>query len=341
MLAGLIATGCGSEDDSSSSENSSTTAESSEPLVLYSGREEELVGPLYEQFEEETGIELEVRYADSPTLAAQLQEEGDATPADVFYAQDAGAIGAVADQLAPLSDELLDKLPAAYRDADGRWAGVTGRLRTMVFNTDELEESALPTSVMDVTAPAWKGALGIAPTNASFQAFVTALRVTAGEQEARAWLDALKANDVRTYEKNGQIVEAVASGEITAGLVNHYYLYEALASTPDAPIANHAFADGDIGNLVNVSAVGVLDASQRSEDAERLVEFLLTEGQDFIVESEAREYPLVLSADIEGNERYAELPALDDAVGPEFDLSTLGDELDATVKMIQEAGLAT
>jgi iron(III) transport system substrate-binding protein len=130
--ATFVAAGCGSDDDS---KDSGSSAESKKTeLVVYSGREKELVEPLYEQFEEtHDDIDLKVRYADSPAMAAQLQEEGDNSPADVFYSQDAGAIGAVEPLLQQLPAELLDKVAPKYRDSEERWVGVTGRIRTLVY----------------------------------------------------------------------------------------------------------------------------------------------------------------------------------------------------------------
>jgi iron(III) transport system substrate-binding protein len=339
LMTLVFVAGCGTDDTSSSS---SKQAESDAKLVIYSGREKELVEPLYERFEEESGIDVEVRYADSSALAAQLQEEGERSPADVFYAQDAGAIGAIEPLLAQLPAELLDRVPAAFRDVEGRWTGVTGRARTLVYNSDELKESELPTSVLDLTDPKWKGRIGVAPTNASFIAFVTAMRQQLGENATQKFLEGLVENDAGIYEKNGPIVDAVGSGEIDAGLVNHYYLYERLDQNPKLPIANHFFEGGDIGNMVNTSAIGILDSSSNRDAAEQLVEFMLDEGQTFIVEeAPEREYPLSTTTDIEANPRYQELPSLSSIDAPDVDLSSLGDELEQSVKLIRESGLGS
>ncbi len=341
-LAALVAAGCGSDSDDSGSKGSKADSGSKDTLVVYSGREKKLVDPLYKRFEEETGIDLEVRYADSPEMAAQLLEEGENSPADVFYSQDAGAIGAVEELLTDLPAGVADQVPAEYRDDKGRWTGVTGRIRTLVYNTDELEESDLPGSVLDVTDPKWKGKIGVAPTNASFIAFVSALRLAEGDDAARKFLEGLVANDAQIYPKNGAIVDAVAKGEVEIGLVNHYYIYELLANDEDAPVANHFFEDGDVGNLVNVSAIGILKTAKHTQEAEQLVDFMVHDGQDFIVEeAPEREYPLVVSTDIANNPRYRELPPLDATEGPDVDLSDLGAELEATVALIQESGLAS
>ncbi|MBA3470815.1 MAG: extracellular solute-binding protein, partial [Herpetosiphonaceae bacterium] len=194
-------------------------------LVIYSGRSESLVGPLLEMFEKDTGIKAEVRYGDTAELAAQLLEEGDNSPADVFFAQDAGALGALNDRFVTLDTATMGKVEPRFSSENSTWVGVSGRARVLVYNTDALKETDLPASILELTDPKWQGRIGWAPTNASFQAFVTALRISQGDDAAKAWLEGMLANDVQTFEKNGAIVQAVADGEIDAGLVNHYYLF--------------------------------------------------------------------------------------------------------------------
>jgi iron(III) transport system substrate-binding protein len=311
---------------------------SDDPLTVYSGREEELVAPLFEMFTDETGIEVEVRYGDSAELAATIAEEGENSPADVFFAQDPGSLGSVETQLAELPEDIADRVDARYRDAEGRWVGTSGRSRVLVYNTEALTEDEVPDSVFDLTDPKWKGRIGIAPTNASFQAFVTAMRLSEGDDATRQWLVDLKENDPKEYEKNTPIVEAAAAGEIDLGLVNHYYLYLVQEEQPDAPIANHYLAAGDPGALVSVAGAAVLDSSDQSEDAERFVEYLLSdEGQRFYVdEAEETEYPLV-----EGIEPKEGLPPLDDLQGPDVELTAFGEELESTIELLRETGYLT
>ncbi len=333
LLLALALAGCGGDDDSSTE-----TAEATDSLVIYSGRDAELVEDLYAKFEKESGISLEVRYADTPELAATLVEEGANTPADVFYAQDAGAIGSVAnkDLLTTITAESLDDVPERFRDSDGAWTGITGRARTQIYNTDEVQSNELPESVLELTQPEWKGRVAIAPGNSSFQGFVSAMRESVGDEQTEDWLEGLKANNVKTYEGNGDIVAAVADGEVDTGLVNHYYLYELLAEDPDAPAANHFFKKGDPGGFVNVSAAGILKAGKNQANAQRFIEFLLGEGQTyFATEAESKEYPVIASYQTELPDT---LPPLDEVEGPDVPLDTLGDELPETVRMIESVG---
>ena len=313
---------------------------SDEEITVYSGRSRPLVKPVLDDFEKATGITVEVRYGDTAAMAAQLQEEGGRTPADVFLAQDAGALGAVAgeDLLAGLPDEVLDKVPAAYRDEGGQWVGVTGRSRTMVYNVGQVAEDDLPKSVFELTEPEWKGRVGIAPTNGSFQAFITAMRVEHGEQRTQDFLDGHKANDAQIREGNAPIVADVDNGRLAAGLVNHYYVYELATekgTSVDALKAkNYFFPDGDIGALVNVSGVGVLKGADDDPDARAFVDYLLGSQAQTYFAQETYEYPLVA-----GVSSARGLPQLSSLNTPDIDLGDL-DDLQTTVEMIRESGLA-
>lgn len=305
-------------------------------LVIYCGRSEELVGPIIERFEEESGVEVSVRYGDTAELAAQLLEEGNRSPAHVYFAQDAGALGAVAGAglFTELESEILDSVDARFRSPDGLWVGVTGRARAVVYNTDALTEADMPDSILGFTDEKWNGKLGWAPTNGSFQAFVTALRVLEGEDIAREWLEGVKANGARVYEGNNPVVTAVANGEIEAGFVNHYYLLRQESEAgKDLPAANYIYSNGDPGALVNVAGVGVLTSGADNDAAKAFVEFLLaTEAQEYFA-TETWEYPLVQG--ISGPEGAVPLANIQ---SPEIDLSDLSD-LEGTLELLTDVGL--
>jgi iron(III) transport system substrate-binding protein len=301
------------------------------PLVIYSGRAEELVQPLIDRFEEESGIEVEVRYAGSPELAATLLEEGDATDADVFYAQDPASLGSVTGMLEPLDDSVLDLVPAKYSDSDGRWVGTSGRVRVFVHNTGT--DLPLPETIDQVTDPAWTGQIGVAPTNGSFLAFVSSMILERGEEDTLAWLEALAAIDPVIFDGNGPIVDATDAGEIQGGLVNHYYLLRLQAEGGGANTANWYIPDGDVGTLVMPAGVGILSETDRPDAASQFVAFLLSaEAQEYFA-TETFEYPLIEGVVLEG------ATPLEEIDSPDIDLSQLADVLDDATRLVTEAGL--
>lgn len=305
-------------------------------LTVYSGRNENLVGPAIEMFRERTGIDAQVRYGGTSELAALILEEGSNSPADVFFAQDAGALGALSneDRLAPLPNDLLSMVDERFRSPNGLWVGVTGRARAVVYNTDQVEESDIPASILDFTDPEWSGRVGWAPTNASFQSFITALRVERGDDVARQWLDDMIANDVRAYDNNNAIVTAVAAGEIDAGFVNHYYLLGQQAQAGGSlPAANYIYRNGDPGALVNIAGVAILSSASNMTAAESFVEFMLSDEAQTYFSEQTYEYPLV-----EGIEGDPGLVPLSDIQTPDIDLSDLAD-LEGTLEMLRDAGL--
>lgn len=342
-MSALALSACGTDDSTGSSTETTAgpaSTDSGTPtgtITVYSGRSEELVKPLLDQFSEETGITVEFRGGDSGELAAQILTEGDASPADLFFAQDAGALGAVekAGLFSTLPADVLEAVPAAYRSDAGAWVGTSGRVRVLVVNPELVPGP--PTTIDELLDPQWKGKIGFAPTNASWQSFVTALRVLRGEDGARTWLEGFAANQPVPYEKNGAVRDAVNSGEVALGLVNHYYLYEKIAKEgADAVVAvNQYMAPGDPGGLVNVAGAGVLASSDNSDAALALLRYLVGEaGQTYFAEK-TFEYPLLASVAPQ-----ADLPPLDELQPPALDLSDL-DTLAETQELLADVGLLT
>jgi iron(III) transport system substrate-binding protein len=261
------------------------------PVVVYSGRGESLVGGLFERLESELGIDVEVRYGDTPELVTLMLTEGAESPADIIFAQDSGHLGALAsrDLLTRLDTELLSQADPRFQDAEGHWVGTSGRARVLVYNTD-LPAAELPASLKDLASPRWKGKLGWAPSNGSFQAHVSALRHIWGEDETRAWLTAVAANEPVVYPKNSPQVEAAASGAIQLGWVNHYYLHR--KKTDGYKAANYSFsADGDAGNVLMLAGMGIRDGSPRAEDAQKVIAWMLSETAQDAFAQENFEYP--------------------------------------------------
>ena len=312
-------------------------ADDDAPLTVYSGRNESLIGPLLDQFTEDTGIAVEVLYGGTSAVANQILTEGENSPADVFIAQDGGALGAVAaaDMLMQLPEETLARVTdSAFISPDGVWVGLSGRARVLVYEPAAIAELELelPESILDLTGEDWRGIVGWAPTNASFVANVTAMRVLLGDEAAAQWLADMIANEVHSYPKNTPIVQAVINSEIVAGLVNHYYLFRFLAEDPDITAALHFFPAGDPGALINVAGAAVLATSDQQDLALDMVNYMLSDAAQEYFATKTFEYPLVDSV-----EPSVDLPALEDIEYPEIDLSDL-DDLQGTLEMIEDSG---
>jgi iron(III) transport system substrate-binding protein len=305
-------------------------------LTVYSGRTENLVQPIFDRFTEETGIEVDERYFDSADLALLVEQEGERSPADVFISQSPGALGYLndLDVLAELDDDVLELVPEEFRAADGRWVGMSGRVRTLVYNSDVVSAEELPASVFDLTDPAYAGRVAVAPSNGSFQDFVTALRESEGDEAAAEWLAGMAENDSPVYSGNTPIVQAVAAGEVEMGLVNHYYNYRQLAEDPSSPTVNHFFEAGDIGNLNIVTGVAVIGTTDDQDLANEFVEFMLGEEAQRFFSEETFEYPLV-----EGVEPGTDLPEISELGIARFDVDSLGGGLERTQELIAESGL--
>lgn len=305
-------------------------------LVVYSGRSETLVGPLIEQFKAESGIEVEVRYGDTAELAATLLEEGENSPADIFFAQEPGGLGVVADAglLAELPQNILSLVDERFVDPNRAWVGVSGRARVIAYNTELLSSDDLPNDMWGFTEPKWKGKIGLPPTNASFQTMVTAMRQEWGQQETRRWLEGIMANEPVFYEKNTPTVAAVGAGEVEVGFVNHYYLYRFLAEEGEGfPARNYFLPSGGPGSLVLVSGVGMLDSSQNKEQGLAFIEYLLAEQAQTYFSSETFEYPIA-----SGVQPSVDLVPLDELNAISMDLSALAD-IQGTILLMQEVGM--
>ena len=343
VIASLVAVfafaGCGASSSASTSTGGTSSSQQigsgSDPLIVYSGRSEEYVGPALDAFSKKTGVPLEVRYGDSVDLALLLGEEGDKTPAQVFLSQSPGPMIYLSQKslLEKLPQATLNKLPAKYRAADGTWVGVTGRQRVLVYNTDQVKPADLPKSVFDLTKSQYQGKVAVAPTNASFQDFITAMTQLVGEQKTSDWLNGMVANGAKPYAKNDAIADAVARGEIQYGLVNHYYYNEIKKKDPTAPIGIYRFPGTDPGSLFLVSTAGIPAAAGKNPKALSLINFMLSpEGQAVFVAGEG-EYPV-----LPGVKQKAGQPALSQLKYPSYDLSKLAD-LKKTAELIQGSGI--
>ena len=298
-------------------------------ITVYSGRSKSFMDALLDKFEKKSGHTVRRVYDKTAAVALKLQTEADRSPADVVLAQDAGALGALsrAGLLAPLPAADTAAVDERFVSDRGDWVATSLRARTLAYSTERVDAASLPQSAFDLTDPKYAGRVGFAPANASFQAFVTAMRVAHGEDAARTWLVAMKRNGAQSYPKNTAILEGIAAGEIDLGLPNHYYLLRFTEKDANFPVAQTGFADGDIGNLVNVAGAAVLKTSRHPEAAGQLVAFLLSEtGQSWFTD-QIHEYPVTGDA-----------ATASPTGAPTLNLNAI-DDLEGTLTLLREVGL--
>jgi iron(III) transport system substrate-binding protein len=300
-------------------------------LTVYSGRGEFLVGELVEYIESlYDDFTLNIRYGGSTDLVNQIINEGEGTPADVFYSVNAGSLGALTDEgrTQALPDEVLEFVREEFRTDE--WVGTSGRARSVPFNTNELSEGDLPTDIMEY--PDVDADLGWAPSYGSCQAFVTAMRLLEGEDATREWLEGVVDAGIASYPDEFATCQAIADGEIDAAFTNHYYIQRVLDGSPDAPIAT-TFTEGDAGAMFNVAGAAVVDAASDADLASNFVRHLLSgEAQDYFART-TFEYPLIPEV-----EPIGDLPTIDELDVPDLDLTQLSD-LEPTIDLMREAGV--
>jgi iron(III) transport system substrate-binding protein len=301
-------------------------------LTVYSGRGEFLVGELVSYIDDlYDDLDLTVRYGGSTDLVNQIANEGEGSPADVFYSVNAGALGALADagRTQALPDDVTEKVREEFRTE--QWVGTSGRARTIPYNTDEYDEGDLPDDIMAYPEE-FDGDLGWAPSYGSAQAFITAMRILEGEEATREWLEAMVERGAATYPDEFRTCQEIADGEIDAAFTNHYYIQRVLDGNPEAPIAT-TFTEGDAGAVFNVAGAAVVDTASDADLASNFVRHLLSaEAQDYFARS-TFEYPLIPEV-----EPIGDLPSIDELDVPDLDLSQLSN-LEPTIDLMRDAGV--
>jgi iron(III) transport system substrate-binding protein len=265
-------------------------------LTLYSGQHEQTTALLAAAFERQTGIKVHIRSGDEATLGSQIEQEGSNSPADVFYTENTPVLEALSEKglLAPVRPSTLAAVPARYDSAAGSWVGVSARDSVLVYNTSQISPAQLPSHILELADPKWKGKLGFAPSETDFQPLVTAIVKLDGLAAAERWLQGVKANG-KLYPDNEAAVAQVNNGESAFAPINHYYWYRLLDEVGRSGLhsALHQYASGDAGDLVNVSGAAVLKSSSHQDNAQALLAFLVSRaGQEKIAHSQSYEYPL-------------------------------------------------
>jgi iron(III) transport system substrate-binding protein len=294
------AAACGSSSGASDSTGSSGGSKAT--ITLYSGQHEETTQALVNAFEAKTGITVKIRSDDEDTLAQQILAEGSHSPADVFFTENSPPLMALQEKglLSKLPASTLAAVPSQYSSPAGDWVGVSARVSVIAYNTDKLSAAEVPTSVLDLAKPEWKGKLGIAPSETDFQPIVTSIAHAEGTDAAKSWLEAVKSNGAsHTYPDNETLVSEINQGKVELGIINHYYWFRLAKENGSSKMhsAISYLAPHDPGYIVDVSGAGVLASSSHQTEAQELVAFLVSaEGQSILAHSNSFEYPLRIGA---------------------------------------------
>lgn len=344
LLAALVLAACGGSSGSSTTTTSAPGTTSSaagalagQSITVYNGQHEQTTAMLVSVFEKRTGVKVSVRSDDEAELGNQIIQEGSSSPADVFYTENTPVLEHLREQnlLARLAPTTLAAISARYNSPQGNWVGVSGRVSVLVYNTSQISPASLPSSILALAEPRWKGKLGVAPSETDFQPLITAITKLDGAAAAEKWLEGIKANS-KIYPDNETVVAQINNGESAIGLINHYYWYRLRDEVGKSGLhsALHYYAPHDPGYLLNVSGAAVLKSSSHQAAAQAFVAFLVSrEGQEAIAHSHSYEYPLR-----PGVSAASSLPSFDELQLAPVTLSELGDG-SAPLALEQKLGL--
>lgn len=267
-------------------------------LTLYNGQHIQTTDALVAGFEKATGIQVAVRSNDENTFDNQIVQEGSRSPADVFYAENSPSLEFLQAKglLAPVNAPTLGEVPAKYSSAQHDWVGVSARVSVIVYNPGLISKADLPTSVLQLADPKYKGKLAIAPGETDFQPIVTSVLRTYGKAAALRWLAGIKANaGPRKYSANETITSDVNGGRAAIGVIDQYYWYRLRAQVGASSMHSQLayFAARDPGYVIDVSGAGILASSKHQAAAQRFVAYLVSKpGQEIIAHSDSFEYPI-------------------------------------------------
>ena len=331
LFTSLLVTGPGVTPSASSA---------TDKLTIYSGRAERLIKPVLDAFTAKTGIQVALLSSGTTELLNRLKAEGDRTPADLFITNDAGSLelARTAGLLHPLNMREIDRaIPSQYRAPDNSWVGLSGRFWIIVYNTNQVKSDQLR-SLLDLADPKWKDKIAIPNSGSEYlQAGVSVIRATYGDERTKQFLIGLRDNGgTQVYQKSSQIVEAVAKGQVSLGIVNHYYVYRHLATQPGAPITVFMpdQQEGGMGSIMNVAGVGIIKQTKHLDSAKLLVEFLVAQAGQKLFADLDKEYPL--HADVKADPALIERKSFRAAQVP---LTRLAELREPTLTLIEQVGL--
>ena len=329
VVAALGLTACGSSLEATGDLDTSK-------LTIYSAQHKNLTEEWGKEFQDKTGIQVQVRYGNDSSMGAQIVQEGAGSPADVFLTENSPAMTTVqkAGLLAPVDASTLGQVGPQYVPSSKDWVGIAARSTVLVYNPSKISESKLPASLMDLAEPEYAGQWGAAAGGADFQAIVSAVLATQGEAKTSAWLAALKSG-AKVYQNNIATMKAVNSGQSAMGVIYHYYWYrdQALDKESSGNTKLHYFKNEDPGAFVSLSGGGVLKSSKHAADAQKFLAFVTSkEGQQVLGTTDAKEYAVGT-----GVASDPALPPLDSLQAPKIDPFTLNGP--KVIELMTKAGL--
>ncbi|WP_026552721.1 iron ABC transporter substrate-binding protein [Arthrobacter sp. H20] len=307
--AALALTACGS---GSSTIPDSADGEVSGEITVYNAQHESLTQEWVDAFTAETGVKVTMRQGSDTEMSNQIIQEGQASPADVFLTENSPAMAQVenAGLFADVDQATIDQVPAEFRPSSNKWTGIAARSTVLVYDKTKLSEDQLPTSMLDLADPEWKGKWAASPSGADFQAIVSALLELKGEAATEEWLTGMKENS-KAYKGNSTAMKAVNAGEVDAALIYHYYYYGDQANTGENSnnVRPYYFKNQDPGAFVSVSGGGVLTSSKNAAAAQAFIKFVTgKKGQEVLQKGTSFEY--AIAADVPANDKLVPLADL-------------------------------
>lgn len=342
LTAAVALAGCGSKPAAPAPQSApAAPAPASKDLVIYSGRNEKLMQPVIEAFEKKTGVKVTLRSGTATELAAAIMEEKGSPKADVYIANDAGALEKLRldKALEPYTSDVVKAVPADLRAGDSSWTAITARSRVIMYNKKLVQDTEVPRSLFELADPKWKGQVAMANgTNESVIANVTSLRIARGDAETEKFLTNLKANGVTLLKGHGDVRKAVGKGEFKLGWVNHYYAHQQLAEKTDNEIGILYVDQGpdDMGAVVNISGAAIVKGARNLANARTFLDFLLSAETQKLYAEVNYEMPVIKGVPVvQGVKPLSEYKLA------KAGLADFGKEWDKSVQLIDKVNLIT
>ncbi|MEZ5947111.1 extracellular solute-binding protein [Hyphomonas sp.] len=311
-------------------------------LNVYSARHYDSDKEMYKEFEAETGIHVRFRESGAPELLETMKAEGEASPADVVISSDAGTLYRfeAAGLLQPFESETLKAaIPEHFRQEDGYWYGFARRARVIAYDPQRVSPQDV-SEYADLADPRFKGEVCMrSSTNIYNLSLMGELIGRLGHDAAQAWASGVVANFARPPQGGDTTqIEAIAAGECSVALTNHYYYVRMANGSPSEQAAAAKVAlsfpeQESWGTHVNVTGAGIAAHAPNRSNAEKFLEWLATPlGQSWLTK-ETREYPIIAGAELpEG------LEALPDFRQSDFPLDDLGTYQSEAQEIYDRAG---